>query len=382
MRRLIFFCALALSSALSLQAADLAAPMKTVEAVRERKFAHDVDRRTMKRSELRQYILEQISHSVKSADDYRVILETMQLVDHDPKLIDRLLELYEAQVLAFYDPEKHAYFSLDEMPAGIAPNAVIDDVVAVHELTHALQDQLFDAGRRIDSVQDDWDREIAYHSVLEGEATLVMIGGLYRNLGQSLDALTKDDSVIDAMMKAADVAGGIPANTPPFLVESMKFPYLDGLRFVIAAYRRGGWDAVDALHTNPPISSEEILHPEIYFARRAAKTDVASLDRSAYFSTHLGEFFWRELVGAESSKGADRSTFTIRRDRKNRLTSFVEATWDSDDDAEHFASAYERFLFSRDIHPQISRQGRVVRVAYGADTRAAKKFVRSMRNAQ
>jgi hypothetical protein len=386
MRRLSLLLLLALTTALPAPAVELDEPMKSVEAVRQRTFLHEVERQSMKRADLRAYLLEQIAHSARSADDYRSVLEMMQFVDHDPQLIEKMLHLYEAQVLAFYDPQKHVYFSLDTPPEGIAPNAVLDDVIAVHELTHALQDQLFDAGKKIEGVEEDWDREMAYHSVLEGEATLVMLGQLYRTLGQPLETMLADDTALSAMMKAAESAGGIPSDAPKFFVESLKFPYLDGFRFVVAAFRRDGWKGVDALHANPPLSSEEVLHPDVYLARlkESKEEETLPLERDAYFSTRLGEFFWRELVGEDAAQGADVSRFTIRRNGKKQLTAFIETRWDTEAFAEHFASAYERFLYSRDIHPLIRREGRVVRVSYGADAKAGRTFVkqRATRNAQ
>jgi hypothetical protein len=61
-------------------------------------------------------------------------------------------------------------------------------------------------------------------------------------------------------------AQGVPLGIrEPFL-----FQYMDGARFVAAAYRRGGWAAVDALYKHPPESSQQILRPAAYFAHPSA----------------------------------------------------------------------------------------------------------------
>ena len=359
-------------------AEGLDAPTTRVEALRGKKFIRPVQHETMKRSELRHYLTQQIARSVGSTDKYRRILEMMQLVEPDPRLIETMLALYEAQVLAFYDPEKHTFYSLDTPPPGLAQNSYIDEVVTVHELTHAMQDQLFAAGDRVAAMQHDWDRELAYHALLEGEATLVMLSDAMEKAGQPLRPLLAESASLDMLTKAADTSSGVPADAPRFLVESMKFPYLDGLRFVAEAYRRDGWRGVDALHAHPPVSSEEILHPALYFARVGAKSTVASaaLDRDAYFSTALGEFYWAELVGDAAAAGADRSTFTLREDRRKRLTAFIDSSWDTEQDALEFAEAYREFLANRNLKPEISVDGKRVRAAYGADTKAARRFVK------
>jgi hypothetical protein len=53
--------------------------------------------------------------------------------------------------------------------------------------------------------------------------------------------------------------------TPAALRDSLIFEYTDGTRFVGEAYRRGGWNAVNALYRNPPLSTRQVLEPALYF---------------------------------------------------------------------------------------------------------------------
>jgi hypothetical protein len=50
------------------------------------------------------------------------------------------------------------------------------------------------------------------------------------------------------------------AMTYPFI-----FQYTEGARFVAEAYHHKGWDSVNALFKGPPISTQQIMHPELYF---------------------------------------------------------------------------------------------------------------------
>src|SRR4029450_2113478 len=52
----------------------------------------------------------------------------------------------------------------------------------------------------------------------------------------------------------------IPKDVPDYFVDQLFFPYVDGLEYVQAAVKRGGWAAVDKLWRDPPESSAEILH--------------------------------------------------------------------------------------------------------------------------
>ena len=50
------------------------------------------------------------------------------------------------------------------------------------------------------------------------------------------------------------------AMTYPFI-----FQYTEGARFVAEAYHRKRWDGVNALFKGPPLSTQQIMHPELYF---------------------------------------------------------------------------------------------------------------------
>jgi len=61
------------------------------------------------------------------------------------------------------------------------------------------------------------------------------------------------------MMMQMLVAGGIA-------------PYTDGLRFVHALRRRGGWAAVDEAWKHPPTTTEQLLHVDKYLAHEPAES--------------------------------------------------------------------------------------------------------------
>ena len=53
-------------------------------------------------------------------------------------------------------------------------------------------------------------------------------------------------------------------SAPEFLKEDFLFPYTTGYDFIERFFLDGGWAAVDALYADPPISTEQILHPGRY----------------------------------------------------------------------------------------------------------------------
>ncbi len=361
---------IALLVAVPLHAADLRKPMADVERLRDLTFLHDVTQRDIERKDLRQVLRREIAKSLPyPAEDYVRVLQALQLVDNrQPALMDKMLDLYESQVLAFYDPLSHTYFAIRQLPAaleGVAGAEALRQSVVVHELTHAMQDQRFEASKRDLALQHDADGQLAYHALLEGEASLVMVSWLLEKSGQSLDAAVKNDMMLGLMSSAAAAEKSIDPSTPAYFVESLKFPYLEGLKLVVAAYKRGGWAAVNRLHENPPQSTREILHLSEYFARldrgekRTPIPDLRPATADILSTEHLGEFHWRFLVG-DAATGWINDRVTILCDG----TVHVQTWWENPDRAAAFRNAYVSFLRDRGIEPGVKTQESFVDVLY------------------
>src|SRR5439155_15444755 len=68
-----------------------------------------------------------------------------------------------------------------------------------------------------------------------------------------------------------------PASTPPFIQQMFLFPYGNGQAFVEALFARGGEGAVNAAFRNPPVSTEQILHPGKYPGDVPQAVDIPDL---------------------------------------------------------------------------------------------------------
>ena len=352
------------------RAADLTRAMADVERLRQLTFLHGVEQRTIDRSELRNVLRREIAKSLPYSDDeYVKVLQALQLVDaNQTAVLEKMLDLYEAQVLAFYDPLSHTYFAIKQMPAamaGVPGSEALKESVVVHELTHAMQDQRFEASTRDRALERDLDAQLAYHALLEGEASLVMLDWLLEKGGQSLDSVVKNDAVLGLMTSAAAAEKTIDPATPTYFVESLKFPYLDGLKLVVEAYRRGGWKELDRLHANPPVSTREVIHLDEYFARldrgetkssnfapRPDRPDILTQE-------HLGEFHWRFLVG-DKATGWVNDRVTVRCDG----VVHVETQWENTGRAAAFRDAYVTLLRDHGIEPRVTISGANVDVVY------------------
>jgi hypothetical protein len=321
------------------------------------------------RADLSTHLRAQLEQSTPYAlDDWSFLLRALQLVDASNKdLVPKLLALYESQVLAFYDPQAHTYYSIKQLPklppeaAKLADPKLLEEMVMVHELTHALQDQHFKLGEREKALILDTDANLAYHAVLEGEAVLVMLAHVLGKSGLDMDEVIKDEAMIRMMTSTVQAEQMIDPATPKYFAAMLKFPYLDGLKFVLAAYRRGGWKELDRIHADPPRTTREIFHPEEYFAKsfRPRPFDTTK-PPTAISAEHLGEFHWRFLVGEDNARGWVNDRAIVSRDGGVH----VETMWESPKRAIAFADAYGSFLKKRGVTATITRDGASVTAAY------------------
>jgi len=371
---------LVLSLLPQLAAADeIAEATRRVEQIRQLTFTGPVARQTIDRSELRPYLTRQLVFGAGlTREDYERLLRALKLIDDRPEPIERLLDLYEAQVLAFYDPATHKYVQLSEPPPDLTLSAVMEKSVVVHEMVHALQDQRFDAGARFERIKSDWDASLAYLALLEGEATLVMMADLAEAMGSSIDAVAGNDDLLKALSSAAALDLGVSSQAPRYFVESLKFPYVAGTRYVAELYRRGGWSLVNAVHRNLPRTTRQILHPgepapdtkqRVRFRRPRARGSRLLAEME------LGEFHWSVLVGEESAADLRRDRVHVIEDRQGRPTAFTETVWQTPVSARKFAETYPAFLRSQGEEPVAWVEGCRARVAYGTDRKAIGRFI-------
>ena len=103
--------------------------------------------------------------------------------------------------------------------------------------------------------EGDPDRRVALESLLAGEAALIQT--LYA------DGLPEERRAALAGQAAADARPGFHQG-PPFLVEQARFAAMAGSALALHLYRQEGAVGLDRALANPPVSTEQVLHPERY----------------------------------------------------------------------------------------------------------------------
>ncbi|MEQ8821391.1 MAG: hypothetical protein RLY93_14205 [Sumerlaeia bacterium] len=168
--------------------------------------------------------------------------------------------LLEGQVGGLYDDRRKTLYVVDVFD----PTSFFGKVILCHEITHAIQDQHFPIADLPFRTEND-DQNLAMACVLEGDATMLMMEWGMEN--GSLAAIMKD---IPALLKQnMDQLN----ETPPALVQMLLFPYLGGMEFYTEMGYIGPGAARNRPFEQPPVSTEQILHPEKYQANERPIAD-------------------------------------------------------------------------------------------------------------
>ncbi len=151
---------------------------------------------------------------------------------------------------------------------------------------------------------------------------------------------------------------------PRLFVRTADFPWRRGAAFAAALLAEGGLDRLNRAHAEPPVSTEQILHPAKYLAgERAVEIDLGALDeflagrgwRPAY-RTVLGELgtalvlethFPREDAAAASEGWGGDALALYEKEGRAALAAWT-TEWDGEKDAEEFAGPAGRLAAALD----------------------------------
>ena len=279
------------------------------------------------------------------------LLKRLGLLPQDSDLRRMLLDLYESQVAAYYDPKTGA-MTVIKRDGTFGPE---ERVFVAHEYDHALQDQYWGLDNVTQVPASQGDRALAHLALVEGDATSLMLQWASQNL--TSDELSK----VSSAMTPADQA--LLDGMPEILRRQLEFPYLEGQVFVTTLLGQGGWDSVNAAWADLPVSTEQILHPERYPSDAPVKVtlpDVAAAlgagwDRK-YLQT-MGELDINVLL-ADGGNGSDTAAAASDGWGGDRLVSLDgpngswavvwQTTWDRSRDADEFSAAVDSAMSDLD----------------------------------
>lgn len=332
-----------------------------------------VSRKLLTEDQLRQHVIDDFlkDYTPEEAQNDTISLAAFGLLPPDFDLHDFMLELYSEQIAGFYDHEtKEMYIVQGGSFQGP------ERLTYAHEFQHVLQDQNYDIQNGLNYNEEicksESERCAAIQALLEGDASLTELTW-FQNFASAQDRR----EIID---KYNNYQSPIYDSAPDFLKEDFLFPYQQGQEFVQTLFEQGGWQAVNRAYQQLPVSTEQILHPEKYpddqpitvsipELNGELEADWVEVDRGV-----LGEWYTylvlahgrepqsriaKKTAGAAAA-GWGGDAYVVYYNPNSQQTFMVLKTiWDTSEDAQEFAKAFETYATSRFGEPVARRNNSI-----------------------
>jgi len=295
------------------------------------------------RSQVRDYVVHKFDEELPPAElaGAQAAYRLFGLIPDTLDLRRVLVNLLTEQIAGYYDPDSNALF----VPSDIDPFQL--RIVVSHELVHALQHQYVNLDSLIQQKRHN-DRRAAAQAVLEGQATFAQIPVL---MPEQRPETLPPGWFWRQREVASQQQAQMPefAQAPPWLRETLIFPYLGGAEFIRWFERQyPGKQPYGALM---PTSTEQILDPTRYAAGDQPRSLVFEppAGDTVVYEDDLGEFEIRllltQLLGSEDRAATSASGWAGDRYRVlgGRADALVWYTaWDDGPAADRFADGLRR----------------------------------------
>ncbi len=327
------------------------------ERIRGLKEKSPIQVKFLNRDELKKKLLEDYDKDYppeeRQADES--MMKLLGFLEENQNLTEIMIDILTEEIAGFYDTDEKTLTLI----SGVQRMDVTDKVTLAHEITHALQDQHFHLDRppfkdKEKREELDDDTTFAALALVEGDATLTM--EMYK---QGLSMSEK----LELQRESAKVKTDKLDNAPSYIRESLLFPYVSGFNLVYGLYREGGFSRIDQAFSDPPQSTEQVMHPGKY-QKREAPIKVEMIDIQPSLGTGwelketdvLGEFDVKELlktelndsdsaVGADGWGGCQYRFYQNGEEGGNLLA--IDLVWDSQFEAEEFIPYFEGYVEAR-----------------------------------
>ncbi|NPV58658.1 MAG: hypothetical protein HPY75_03205 [Actinobacteria bacterium] len=346
---LLVFVPFALAQGTSAQIEEVFAQ---TEAIRRLQASPDIKVNFLSREQLEERMIEDFEkdNPEEEMKDAEEIMELLGFIDPDLDLKDFYIDLLTEQVAGFYDPEDDGLYLISEERESMS---VMDRYTLAHEFVHYLQDANFDLMRppfhdpEGAEAETDDDASFAATCLVEGDAMIASEFWLTEYVDVS--------EMLEMQLESGDYSSEVLDSAPDYIRDGLLFPYTEGAEFVRYIHKRGGFAAVDAAFSDPPTTTEQIYHPEKYVeGEGAVAVDLEDLSDTLGegfeldYENVLGEFdvyelfkpYMREKAATRAAEGWGGNNYHYYSNGGGGKLLVQEYAWDSEKDAQEFASAY------------------------------------------
>jgi hypothetical protein len=309
------------------------------------------------KQEVRDYLIREDKEDKNDAERYAdaKTLEAFGLIPKNFPLDSFMLDVLTDQVAGLYDPKAKEFYIADWIP--------VDEqrTVMSHELTHALEDQSFRIDSWIKAARPNDDAELARDSVSEGSAMAAMVD--YEMADQNVGVRELPDVTLLIRASAVSEMDKDPnlAKAPIYIRDELLFPYLAGTGFTQQFLKaHTGWKDLHLIFENPPVSTQQILHPDLYL--NGTKPQAVTLpdwkglvpaDWKLLEENTMGEFGFGEILKQFKKENRDEALpaawkgdrYAVFEDAKSKSTPLVfRVALDNAEDTARFFGQYSEAL--------------------------------------
>ncbi len=350
--------------------AQVDAITKKVSKLRGLALKHTIKRGVMNKTMVKARLLSRIESEYTPAQirGEELAMKRFGLLEQGADYLETVTRLLTNEIAGFYDPVSAELVLAGWASAGGEP-------LLAHEIDHALQDQHFGLRRFMLGEKSNADATAARQALVEGDGTALMMEYALAGLGRT--APWAEPGFADSVAEMTAGQAASIKDAPFALREGLLFPYAEGLRFVAHFRQLNDWKRIDAMFAKPPLSTEHILHPELYEAYQqpiliATKTPSIISSYQLVYDNVSGEKGLSVLLEAHGVSraraqeaaagwGGDRIAifvppgFKLKKGAKvNGIIGVLRTTWDQEADAIEFFDALSYAL------PRLSANGVLV----------------------
>lgn len=343
-----------------------------VEKLRGLPTNGDFTRELLTPAQLKQRVIDDLlaDYTPQEAQNDARALSTFGLLQEDYDLMGLYTDLYSEQVAGFFDTET------DEMVIVRGQGFEGPErITYVHEYVHALQDRTYDLQEGLEYTQEvcevESERCAAVQALIEGDATFVELQWVQEQ------ATRTDIQELQQFYRSLETP--VYDSAPLFLKQDFLFPYMQGLEFVQYLFERGGWVEVNQAFQNPPVSTEQILHPERYPSDKPVEVTLPDIDEvlgegwQQVDQGVMGEWYTflilahgldpqarlEESYAQSAAQGWGGDAYAVYYQPDNgALVMILYALWESPQEAQEFSSAFQDYANVRfgasNQHPEVA----------------------------
>src|SRR3954452_15169847 len=211
---------------------------RLLPGMRKLPFKHEVKRDVTAREDMSAMLIKEIDAEMTPAEfrANELGMKALGLLPRDFNLKEAMVKVYSEEIAAFYDTKTKTMHLIREPEAKAkAPRTFLERLlgktgqfdkdenktVIAHELTHALADQNFDIDAMQRAAKSDDDRDLALSALIEGEATLTMMGAQMQdwNGSKTVDLPASAlERVFTLMSPLMPMAGGASLREAPVIL--------------------------------------------------------------------------------------------------------------------------------------------------------------------